>query len=143
MRPSYLDSKVGVYGLWALMLVAVIVLFFVGLGIRDAFSAEKTNRCFIGRVAFDQQTITNGHPFLVTLPPDLSRQFIINWNALVQAAPISVRADSVSIYGSKNQAPFYRIGFFEKGCLVEVEDISEEGFWKVIALTHGPGRMKI
>ncbi len=50
MRPSYLDSRVGVYGLWALMLMAVVVLFFVGLGIRDAFSAEKTNRCFIGNI---------------------------------------------------------------------------------------------
>src|SRR5690348_15048093 len=89
--------RVKILGLWAWMLILVTALFIIGLKIKDAH-AERADapRC-INKGAFDQ-TMGKRHPFMVTLPPTLSRDFIVGWNQVVTAFQVPVTTESVSLY---------------------------------------------
>jgi hypothetical protein len=119
----------------------VMILFLLAAYFQPAKAEQADRRVCINRAIFDQALGGERHPYMITFPKDLSRAFIIAWNAGIRGFAVPVNTDSVSLYEDEND--MYRVAFFKSGCLIEAVDVPADSFWAIIKMASGPARMKI
>ncbi len=142
MRPSFLDRRGSLYGLFLITMFLACVAFFIGMMIKDSFARPSRDYCVINRLVYSNAMVASRHPLLIEFPADLSRQFIIGWNTVIRGLEVPPDSDRVIVYDSP-RAPTFRVAFFKGECLVDAFDIPGEGFWKVIEVAHGARKWSI
>lgn len=108
------------------------ILFLVAAWLTPLKAEEvKPADCLTSQAVFARTMQETKHPLLITLPPDLSRRFIIAWNMGIRGFAVPANTDTVALYDNP-RAAFYKLAFFKRDCLVEAVDIPESTFWQVV-----------
>jgi hypothetical protein len=137
MRLKGLDGGLPLPAIVAFVVSGTLVFFFTVLTILMLVTAAMAQEgdepadCLTSRSVFARTMAETKHPLLVRLPDDLSRRFITAWNNGVRGFAVPPTTDNVTVYDHP-RAPFMKIAFFKKDCLVEALDVPEQTFWQVI-----------
>ena len=112
-------SPLGAYAIFIATLLLAIAAFFIGIQIKDAYSAET---CLITREAYTQHSINAGHAKKGDMPDELVPGFMQAFNA---SPPTGGVFDAVTafVWSAEATQPVTRLAFFYHDCLVDHYDI--------------------
>lgn len=132
MRVRGLDrGTAGAYLIIVATLLTVIVAFFIGMGIKDAYSQEAEKaECLITREVYTAHSAAMGHEPLGEMPPRQVPAFIAAFNKSPPA--LGGAANAIMAYRWAEELPVTRLAFFMDDCLVDHFDVPNVVLQKIM-----------